>query len=184
MLLITAVPALASQETQDIFGDLAETTDSSGLFENGTKLWEDFSNIDQAIKAKALADVPESGSEGSNSIREFEQETLDAANAIGINLQKIGFNRIGIYCEDAIPQNGEVYTEGPTLPTSPKDKDYHRLTYEGLSKDVPARLYRFSGVKNRWIFLETDRRQEFNQQKHMLEEYTTSTTKKPARDIK
>ncbi len=184
LLLITAVPALASQETQDIFGDLAEKVDSSGLFENGTKLWQDFSNIDQAIKSKALEDVPERGSEGSNTIREFEQETLDEAAALGINLQQIGFNRTGLYVEDAIPQNGQPYTEGPTLPLTPKDKDYHRLTYVGLAKDVPARLYRFSGTKNRWIYLETDRRMEFNGQKAILEEYTTSPHKKPARDVR
>ncbi|MCK9369647.1 hypothetical protein M0R04_07045 [Candidatus Dojkabacteria bacterium] len=185
LLLVTALPALASQETQDIFGDLASKVDSSGLFEDGTKLWQDFSNVDQAIKAKSLLDVPERGSEGSNVIREFEQDVLDAAALAGVpQIRKLGFNRTGLYVEDAIPQNQSPYTEGPAFPENPVDKEYHRLTYEGLSKEVPARLYRYSGVKQRWVYLETDRRQEFNQQKHILEEYTTSPTKTPARDIR
>ncbi len=185
LLLVTALPALASQETQDIFGDLATKVDSSGLFEDGTKLWQDFSNVDQAIRAKSLLDVPERGSEGSNTIREFEDFELAAAALAGVpQIRKLGFNRNSYQVEDALPQNDQPYTEGPIFPTTPQDKEYHRLTYEGLSKDVPARLYRYSGVKSRWIFLETDRRQEFNQQKHILEEYTTSPTKTPARDIR
>lgn len=188
MMLLTALPALASQETQDIFGDLAAKVDTSGLFDNNDgnhPKWQDNSNITQAIKTKALQDVPEKGSEGSNSIREFEQSELDAAVAAKIpHMSKYGFNRTGLYVEDAMPQNGAPYTEGPTLPTSPNDGEYHRLTYVGLAKDVPARLYRYSVAKSRWVYLETDRRKEFNGQSAILEEYMTSPNKMPARDIK
>ncbi|PPD55695.1 MAG: hypothetical protein CTY12_00115 [Methylotenera sp.] len=188
MLLITALPALASQETRDIFGDLGSNIDSSGLFDNNdgnNLMYQDFSNVDQAIKVKAVSDVPEKGSEGSNTIREFEQETLDAAASVGIkHLSKYGFNRTGLYVEDAIPQNQSPYTEGPEFPVKPGDGDYHRLTYEGLSKEVPARLYRFSVNKGRWVYLETDRRKQYNGQKNLLEEYITSPTKEPAQDIR
>ncbi|MGZ8924239.1 MAG: hypothetical protein ACXW2E_00015 [Nitrososphaeraceae archaeon] len=187
MLLITALPALASQETQDIFGNLASNIDSSGLFNNndGNSLtYQDFSNVDQSIKAKALKDVPERGSEGSNTIREFEQETIDIAKENSIkHLSKFGFNRTGLYVEDAIPQNGTPYTEGTVFPESPNNGDYHRLIYEGLAKDVPARLYRYSTAKSRWIYLETDRRQEFNNQKVILEDYTTDINKIYSREI-
>lgn len=188
MLLITAKPALASQETQDIFGDLAAKVDASGLFDindGNNQKYQDFSNIQQAIKAKSLADVPERGSEGSNVIRDFEEDTIEAAKQYGLkHLTKYGFNRTGLYVEDAIPQNGEQYTEGPTFPTSPADGEYHRLVYEGLAKDVPARLYRYSVTKARWVFLEADRRHGYNNQKVILEDYTTSQYKSPARDIK
>lgn len=188
MLLVTALPALASQETQDIFGDLVANVDTSGLFDkdDGNNLmYQDFSNINQAVKAQALKDVPERGSEGSNVIREFEQETIDAATQYGIdNITRFGFNRTGLYVEDAIPQNNAPYTESPTFPEHPNDGDYHRLIYEGLAKDVPARLYRYSVTKARWVYLETDRRQQYNNQKAILEEYTTSPNKKPSRDIK
>ncbi len=187
MLLVTALPALASQETQDIFGDLASKVDSSGLFTtndgNNTK-YQDFTNIDQANLVMSLQNVPERGSEGSNTLREFEESELAAADAVGINLRPIGFNRTGLYVEDAMPQNGAPYTEGPDMPLSPKDGDYHRLTYVGLSQNVPARLYRFSLASNRWVYLETDRRAEYNKQKELLTEYITSPNAIPARDIK
>lgn len=187
-LLITAQPALASEETQDIFGDLAKTVDTSGLFstdDGNDPKFQDFSNIDQSIKAEARTQVPELGSEGSNTIREFEEAELTTAKAEGFpHLSRLGFNRRGTYVEDAIPQNGETYTEGPVLPTTHANGAYHRLTYEGLAKDVPPRLYRWSNTKNRWIYLETDRREEFNNQKVRLEEYTTSPTKKWAREVK
>jgi hypothetical protein len=188
MLLITALPALASEETQDIFGDLYSNVDNSGLFDGydgNNQKYQDFSTVDQTIKVKALDDVPERGSEGSNVIREFEQEELDIAQQHKFpHMAKYGFNRTGLYVEDAMPQNNAPFTEGTTFPASYIDGDYHRLVYEGLAKDVPARLYRYSEPKARWIYLETDRRQEYNNQKKVLEEYTTSPTKIPARDVK
>lgn len=187
MLLITTAPALASQETQDIFGDLAKHVDSSGLFDNddgNNPNYQDYSNVDQTIAANSKTQVPERGSEGSNVVREFSAEELDQVSAPYKNVAKLGFKRNGLYVEDAIPQNGLPYTEGPTYPQSPKNGDYHRLTYEGLASDVPPALYRWSTIKNRWIYLETDRRLQFNNQKAVLEEYTTSANKIPAREIK
>lgn len=187
-LQIVAKQALASQETQDIFGDLGANVDSSGLYDNNdgnNQMYQDFSAIDQTIQAEAKTQVPERGSEGSNVVREFEQSTLDAAAAQGHpHLRRLGFNRRGLYVEDAIPQNGAPYTEGPTPPTSPSDGAYHRLTYEGLASDVPPRLIRWSATKNRWIYLETDRRKQFNDQKPILTEYTTSAHRKWAREVK
>lgn len=188
MLSVTALPVLASQETQDIFGDLAFSVDDSGLFNNNSgnnKMFQDFTNVDQAIRDKGLKDAPEKGSEGSNTIREFEPDVLEKASQYGIkHLSRYGLNRTGLYVEDAIPQNQAPYTEGPVMPTSPQDGDYHRLTYEGLAKDVPARLHRYSVAKSRWVYLETDRRSEFDNQKNILTEYITSPTKQSARDIK
>jgi hypothetical protein len=188
MLLITALPALASQETQDIFGDLVAKKDSTGLMDindGHNPMWQDYSDIDQAIKAKSKDDVPEKGSEGSNTIREFTDEEISSAKAVNLpSIEKTGFKRARLYVEDAMPQNGQPYTESDTFPSSPIDGDYHRLIYVGLAKDVPARLYRYSAVKGRWIFLETDKRLEFNSQKPILDEYATSRYKKPSRDVK
>jgi hypothetical protein len=96
----------------------------------------------------------------------------------------MNFNRTGLYVEDAMPQNDAPFTRGPEFPTNPKDGNYHRMEYAGLAQDVPARLYRWSGIKGRWLYLETDRRAEFNNQKATLEEYTTSPTKISAREVK
>lgn len=188
ILQVTAQPAMASEETQDIFGDLAKNVDSSGLFDNddgSNPLWQDISEIDQTIKNDANTGVPERGSEGSNTIREFSPEEIDQAAAEGVpHLSRMNFNRTGLYVEDAMPQNGAPFTEGPTFPTTVSDGIYHRLTYEGLSKDVPARLYRYSTTKARWVYLETDRRAQYNNQKATLEEYLQSPNRKAAKDIK
>lgn len=186
MLLITASPALASQETRDIFGDMVKNVDNSGLFDRGdgnATAYQDFSAIAHTITNEALTQVPERGSEGSNTVREFTPAEIEAAAPIA-NLNQLNFNRTQLYVEDAIPQNGAPYTEGPEYPTHPTDLQYHRMTYEGAAKDVPARLYRFSATKNRWVYLETDRRHQYNPTQPVLQEYLASPTKKPARDIK
>lgn len=188
MLRVTAIPALASQETQDIFGDLAATiVDSSGLLSNddgNNTMYQDFSNVTQTIKADAFTNLPERGAEGSNTIRKFEDEEIALAAQKGINITKMGLNATGLYVEDAIPPNDAPFTEGPVFPASPSNGDYHRLTFEGLAKDVPDQLWRYSTVKGNWVYLETDRRFQFNQQKEVLFEFLTSPTKKPSEDIK
>jgi hypothetical protein len=188
MLQVTAQPAMATEETQDIFGDLSKNVDSSGVFDvddGNNPVWQDVSDIAHTIHNEAATAVPERGSEGSNTIREFEQSTIDTAAQQGItHLTKFGFNRYGSYVEDAIPQNNAPYTEGPDMPTTGNDGDYHRLTYAGLSKDIPARLYRYSASKGGWIYLETDRRQQYNNQKAVLEEYLLSPNATPANKVR
>lgn len=187
LLQVTAQPALATEETQDVLGKLSKSIDTSGLFDNddgNNPVYQDLSAIDHAIRNESKTTVPERGSEGSNTFREFEPEEVAQAAAEGVHLNKFGFNRTGLYVEDAIPQNGAPYTEGTTFPASPVNGDYHRLTYEGLSQDVPPRLYRYSTTKARWVYLETDRRMQYNNQKANLEEYLLSPTRKPAKEIK
>jgi len=188
MLLLTTAPALASQETQDVLGSLAKHVDSAGLFDNddgNNPIYQDYSTFSQTINAESKNEVPERGSEGSNVIREFTQEEIDKANSQGFpHINRMGFNRTGLYVEDAIPQNGASYTEGPTFPANPYNGQYHRLTYVGLAAQVPPRLFRWVQTKNRWIFMESDKRMQYNDQKPVLQEYLTSKTKIPARDIK
>lgn len=187
MLLVTAEPALASQETRDIFGDLAGKVDTSGLFDNddgNALMYQDMSAVDQTIRADAATAVPEKGSEGSNTIREFTEAEIAATEQVFPSIGKMNFRRNATFVEDAIPQNGDPYTEGTEFPPSPKNGDYHRMTYAGTAQDVPPRLYRWSTTKGRWIYLETDRREQYNLQKNGLEEYTTSTTRISARKIK
>lgn len=187
-LLVTTQPAMATQETQDIFGDLAQHVDSSGLFstdDGNNTLYQDYSTVNQTIEQVALSQIPEHGSEGSNTIREFSDEELATAALQGFpHLKKLGFNRKGLYVEDGIPQNDAPYTEGDTYPLNPNDGDYHRLTYSGTAKNILVQLYRWSGVKNRWLYLETDRRLEMNHQQPILEEYTRNPKKKFAREVR
>lgn len=188
MLMITAAPAVASVETQDVFGKLSKSLDESGLYDNDTGenlVWQDYSDITQAIQAESKDQLPEKGSDEVNVIRYFELEEIEQAKAVGITtLEKLSYKPNTLYTEGAIPPNGQEYTEGPTFPESPNNGDYHRLTYEGLSKDVPARLHRWSSAKNRWIFLEADRRSLYNGQKPILNEYLKSPNKISSKDVK
>ncbi|MGI0076582.1 MAG: discoidin domain-containing protein [Nitrosopumilaceae archaeon] len=178
LLRVITQPLLASQETQDIFGDLVPKQDATGLVDkedgNSTQ-YQDFFDISQTISAIAKEDLPESGAEGSSHIREFEVEEIIKAKQQGVlHLNRIGLNSQGLYVEDAMPPNNSTFTEGDAFPVDPSDKVYHRLTYSTLSKFYPPRLYRFSVAKGRWIFLEKDRRQEFDPGKPKINEYLTS----------
>jgi hypothetical protein len=188
LLLITAQPALASQETQSIFGDLAQHVGTSGLYtidDGNIKQYQDISTISQTIAADAATQVPERGSEGSNTAREFNDDNPAVTNSKHVrNLKKLNIDNKGLFVEDALPPNGESYTEGVVFPVSPKDNQYHRLTYEGMAKDITTRLYRWSKLKQRWVYLEADKRAQYNDQKAILEDYTTSPTKISARKIK
>lgn len=180
LLRVILQPAFVSQETQDIFGDLAETSlaDELGLVKNGdgeNPIFQDYSDVSQEIQQQAKEMVPESGREISSTIRAWEEEEIAAAAAQGLpNLQRIGQNPTALYAEDAMPPNNAPFTEGTEFPSSPTHGDYHRMTYTGLSKDVPARLYRYSSSKGRWIFLEKDRRAEFDPNKPRLQEFLTA----------
>lgn len=184
LMRIILQPAYVSQETQDIFGDLAETSlaDELGLVDGGTgtdPIFQDYSDVSQEIHEQSLEAVPEDGREMSSTIRAWEEEEVQAAKDQGVpNLQKIGLNPKGLYVEDAMPPNNAPFTEGTEFPDSPTHGDYHRLTYEGLSKDVPARLYRYSQSKGRWVFLEKDKRAEFDPDKPRLEEFLEAKGKR------
>lgn len=177
-------PAYATQETQDIFGDLAENfVDDTGLVDNGdgqNPRYQDWSDVSDAVKKEAESDVPMSGRDFTNSVRHFSDEELERAKEQDVeNLQSVGLNRTALYVEDAMPPNNEPFTEGPEFPDNPKHGAYHRMTYEGLSFDVPARLYRFSSKKGRWVFLERDKRGLYDPNKPRLEEFLLSDNRKP-----
>jgi hypothetical protein len=185
LLKVTAQPAYASEETQDIFGDLAEqpVRGGDGLMNQGNGRnpnFQDFSDIATFIKTTALDNVPENGRETSGYIQEFSDEQKASAATQGMPLgalSKISLNKKGIYGEDAMPPNNAPFTEGPTLPPTQnaKDKAYHRMTYIGPSEGIPARLYRYSAAKNQWVYLETDWREIYNPRKPTLEEFIHSS---------
>ncbi len=186
MLQVTAAPMMASQETQDIVGSLAASADVLGLLniDDGNSLnFQDLSIPSQTIQAAETTNVPERGAEIGD-ITWFTPEQLAAAAAQGgPSLSKLNANLQGIYAESGMPPNGLPYTEGDAYPTSPKDGDYHRLTYTGLAADIPPRLFKYSIVKGRWIYLETDRRAQYRTTKPILQEFLSSSTKKPANEV-
>lgn len=176
MQRLIAKQAIASQETQDIFGKLTKNIDSSGLWDNddGTNTkYQDYSDITQAIKAEANTALPQDGTDYAN-VPVLSDELLQYGEDHNINLGKLSRKRhpTGI---DAMPPNGIDYTEGDAFPPSPQNGDYHRLTYTAVGKNIPARLMRFSALKNSWIFLESDRRARARNTNSRLEEFRNGT---------
>jgi hypothetical protein len=164
---ISAIPMLASQETLDIVGDINPATNLNDFFGlEHTPFNKDAFVAQAKIEAAAETWVPERGEDIAD-VRFFNDEEVKKAAAIGINIAKFNINQRGAYVEDGMPPNGISYTEGQTWPTSPVDGSYHRLTYE-KRLNIPVRLHKYSVAKNRWVFVEEDKRSQYNTAKPML----------------
>lgn len=188
LLRIMAQPMIASQETMDLFDEIADETDDTGLSKYGLidlnkteehdgPEFQDNESISQYIEAEANNHTPEYGVDSSD-INIFSDEEIQNASDQGLNnLNSLNINPTSIYVEDALPPNGIDYTIGDVLPditSALKDGDYHRLTYSGINKDIPSRLFKFSIKKNRWLFMESDKRSEGSPIKPKLREYYKS----------
>jgi hypothetical protein len=161
LVRIKAEPMIAKQETMDIVGDFAGAIDKSGLFDVDKSKYSKIGDTSTQVLNAARRDAPLHGADTAE-YKTFEQEEIDYYASHNIDVKPLSNNQNALYVEDAIPPNGKPYTEGPQFPPSPKNNDYHRLTYVGLAENVPARLHRYSKSKGRWVYLETDRRAEFN----------------------
>lgn len=182
ILRIIAQPMMATQETQDIFGGLQRdedglgldryTNDNEGLAEH--PIFQDDTLADHSIRAEANTMLPERGSDTAD-ITMFSDDEILTAEQQGLNnLQSVNLRPKNLYVEDALPPNGESFTEGDVLPASPVEGAYHRLTYSTVSADIPPRLFRWSTSKNRWLFLESDKRQRYNDTKPKLQDFYTN----------
>ena len=179
---VIAQPMMASAETMDVFEGLNEEIDDTGLAQYGLKalegvnehsVFQDYSTETQLLAGVSNSQNPELGADTSD-LRQFSNDEIDRAVDQGLNaLNKLNVNPRALYIEDGLPPNGLDFTTGDSLPdiSTAKDGDFHRLTYDGIGKDIPARLFRFSVVKNRWLFQESDKRAEYNPIKPKLNEY-------------
>lgn len=173
MQRLLATPVMSSQETQDIFGKLTEDSDNSGLIDindGNSKMYQDLSDISKTISAKSNDNVPERGEDDAD-IEKLSDDLLQYGQDHDLNIKPIDRRR-SEYGIDGMPPNGMPFTEGDAFPETPKNGDYHRLTYTYLKdKDIPPRLYRFSSLKNHWIYIETDRRYQYKNTKPYLQEF-------------
>ena len=190
LLRLILQPMMATEETQDIFGDLAGSeVDSTGLsdIDDGNHpVFQDYSEISQDIEAQAKNDLPQRGREVSSTVQFWEEEEIAGAEAsagVGLAVRNIGAIPTATYTEDAMPPNDDPYTEGDQFPDTPSDKDWHRLTYSGLAQQVPARLYRYSAAKNRWVFMECDFRFLTKDLKPTINSHLRSQFRVPPQDI-
>lgn len=172
---LTCKPALASQETQDIMGKLTRKVDETGLFDIddgiNNKKYQDYSAITQNIDAEANTMVPEKGVDYAG-VTKFSDEVIAWGDRNGKDMRRHDRQR-SVYGFDAMPPNGEPFTEGDEFPKNPKDGAYHRLTYTYVGKNIPARLHRWSAKKNKWLFLEKDARAAMRDAKPLLQEYNS-----------
>lgn len=167
---IITEPMLSSQETLDILGDINKP-DEMGFLDIDDSEYTDLTDIAHSIQATATTNVQERG-ENQYDIAKIEKEVIEKAESEGINVIKLSSNQRKLYVEDAMPPNGEKYTEGAKFPESANDRDYHRIIYPDT--DVPARLFRYSSLKNRWVYCETDRRAQYNLPKPTLQQMISS----------
>lgn len=145
---------IPSQEHRDILG----TVDTQKYIIDDGKFFEGIEQIQtapltvtEANQADAVQAVPEKGT----NVRE-EASGTNRFNQPG------SYDGVGPYVEDGLPPDGAPYTTGyGKLPdvAGAHDGDFFRLEYDPTTR-IAARLYKFSAVKNKWIFVETDRRAE------------------------
>jgi hypothetical protein len=177
MLRLIAVPAVASQETQQVTGKLTQDEDSTGLADinNGhAKTYQDISNISKTIKARANDLVPERG-EDTTVLTQFTPEAYAFAKEKNLKFMKDLKTRASVIGHDAMPPNGKPFTEGDEFPINPASGDYHRLTYQKYGDDIPPRLYRYSTRADNgsggWIPVDVDRRFEFKKTRPIVQEF-------------
>ena len=186
ILRVTAQQALPSQETRDIFG----TLDTQQFLVADRILGDDVAEqldtiplkqTEEIIKAADDA-VPEVGDKAAQEYTKVISSPLPPVNPKGqpeaIKQQPAPLGKQNIYVEDGLPKNGEAYGEGYKLPdvNTSTDGEYFRLYYPSTTKIAP-RLYRFSAVKNRWIFLEQDRRADAASHKPSAQQILQSNTR-------
>lgn len=167
MYRFAAQQAIPSQETRDIFGtiDTQKYVVADNFFSQigvGTQQI-DPTPLTQTEEIAKLAQqaVPETGDDIATSTK--GAVLPPAAAPVNLNGQPEALSPVSttqnIYIEDGLPPPDQPYGEGYTLPdaTTAHDGDYFRMYYPE-SLNIAPRLYRFSAVKNKWIYMETDRR--------------------------
>ena len=144
---------IPSQEHRDLLGTVDTqkyVIDDGSFFAGIEQIQTAPLTVTEANNAAAQKAVPEKGT----NIRE---------QASGTNRfnQPGSFEGNGPYTESALPPDGATYKTGFKMPdvAGSSDGDFFRLEYDPKT-NIPARLYKFSGPKNKWIWIETDRRSQ------------------------
>ena len=168
----SASQAMPSQETRDIFG----TIDTQKYLLADSVL---NGNAGEQIDVTPLTSMEEIAKEAANAVPEVGSNDQRETRGSSVPKQMPPVNPKGqptpsaklkgkqnTLIEDGLPPDDAPYGEGYALPdvTTAHDGEYFRLYYKDDLKIAP-RLYRFSAIKNRWIYLETDRRGDYSSHK-------------------
>lgn len=167
-----AAQLIPSQEHRDLLGTIDTqkyVVDDGSFFDGIEQIQTKVLTASEAITAEALEVVPEKGT----NVREI---------ASGMNLyNKPGsYDGADPYVSDGLPPDGQAYKEGFKLPdvATAVDNDFYRLNYDPKLK-ISSRLYKFSAIKNQWLFVETDRRSERTSHKPSQREIFERTQSMP-----
>lgn len=163
-----ASQVIASQENRDILGtaDTQKYVVDDGTFFDGIEQVQTGPlTATEANGAEALQKVPEKGT----NVREVASGMSNQGGPGSYD----GRDR---YIEDGLPPDGQPYDEGFKLPdvAGAQDGDFFRLNYDP-KLNIASRLYKFSAIKNKWLFVETDRRGEKNSLKPSQQEMFNQT---------
>ena len=177
-----AQEAIPSQETRDIFGtmDTAKYLTADSILSDGVGEQIEIAPLtvtEEIIKDAAKA-VPETGSDDQLTVFAPERPPKPPVNPKG-QPEAMGAKYVAnTYIEDGLPKNGEPYTEGYELPdvATATDGQYYRLNYASSTAIAP-RLYRFSSLKGRWLFMEQDKRGQYTSAKPSIHKILNSPTK-------
>lgn len=144
---------IPSQEHRDILG----TVDTQKYIVDDPHFFSGLEQIEtgpltamERNEAEARAAVPEKGT----NIRE-------QASGTNRHTQPGSYDGVGLYVEDGLPPDGKPFESGFKLPdvAGQADGSYFRLEYPP-HMNLAARLYKFSALKNSWMYVETDRRNQ------------------------
>jgi hypothetical protein len=185
MYRFAAQQALPSQETRDIFGtlDTQKFLVADSVLTNGIGSQLDTTPLDAVQDNARVVEkiIPETGSDDMQFIQGSPLPVaVPSGNPVGQPPAAQHRGKQGIYIEDGYPPEGIAYGEGYSLPDAAgaTDGEYFRLSYPASTK-LAARLYRFSAVKNRWIYQETDRRGEYSSHRPSVRTILESPTRQP-----
>lgn len=163
---------IPSQEHRDILGTVDTQKyiiDDGSFFQGIEQIQTSPLTVTEANGADAITAVPEKGT----NVRE---------QASGTNRfnQPGSYDGRGPYVEDGLPPDGQPYETGFKLPdvSGVADGTFFRLEYDPQLK-IPARLYKFSSVKNKFIYVQTDRRNERSAHRPSQLEILNRTTTMP-----
>ena len=179
----SASQAMPSQETRDIFGtiDTQKYLLADSVLNGGVGEQIDVTPLTtmEEIMKEASDAVPETGSNDQRETRGTKAPAPAVTpNAKGQPTPSAALKgKQNIYIEDGLPPDDQPYGEGYALPDAAHatDGQYFRLYYQE-STHIAPRLYRFSAPKNRWIYLETDRRGDYSSHKPSVRNILQSST--------
>lgn len=162
---------IPSQEHRDILGTRDTQNIDDATYLEGIEQIETITKTSSEYIANQSHELaPEVGTD----TREYLNIDI-AADGVKSEYEK---EDTGVYIEDGLPPNGLPYGEGYKLPDmlTSTDGDYFRLLYPDHLR-IPARLFRYSQYKNKWIYVETDRRMERSSHKPSVQKILQSDTK-------